>query len=96
MMCVCMYSNVRTKYIVNKPLPWYVVLSYTGPRLTNCPKSEQMRDFEDNLEAKGLYKLNTTYHGSGVFILSFNNNFSPWINNLNKTKTAAAVRVKRT
>ena len=37
----------------------------------------QMRDFEDNLEAEGLYKLNTTYHGSGLFILCFNNNFSP-------------------
>ena len=62
---------------MNKLLPWYVVLSYTGPRLRNCPKSEhlpetkrgQMRDFEDNLEAEGLYKLNTTYHGSGLLIL---------------------------
>ena len=36
-----------------------------------------MRDFEDNLEAEGLYKLNTTYHESGLFILWFNNNFSP-------------------
>ena len=25
---------------MNKSLPWYVVLSYTGPRLRNCPKSE--------------------------------------------------------
>ena len=30
-------------YFVNKPFPWYVVLSYTSPRLRNCPKSEQMR-----------------------------------------------------
>ena len=65
-------------YIVNKPLPWYVVLSYTGPRsreifrkVNICPRQSrgQMRDFEDNLEAEGLYKLNTTYHGSGLFIL---------------------------
>ena len=36
---------------MNKPLPWHVVLSYTGPRLRNCLKSEYiMRDFEDNLE----------------------------------------------
>ena len=33
--------------------------------------------FEDNLEAEGLYKLNTTYHGSSLFILWFNINFSP-------------------
>ena len=29
-------------YFVNKPLPWYVVSSYTGPRLRNCPKSEHL------------------------------------------------------
>ena len=29
-------------YFVNKPLPWYVVLSYTGSRLRNCPKSEHL------------------------------------------------------
>ena len=54
-----------------------------------------MRDFEDNLEAEGLYKLNTIYHGSGLFILLFNNNFSP---QTNKTKTAAvrSGQVKRT
>ena len=28
-----------------------------------------MRDFEDNLEAEGLYKLNTTYHGSGLEVV---------------------------
>ena len=55
---------------MNKPLPWHVVLSYSGPRQRNCPKSEYiMRDFEDNLEVVGLYKLNKTYHGSGLFIL---------------------------
>ena len=55
---------------MNKPLPWYVVLSYTGTRLRNCPKCEYLpetkRDFEDNLEAEGLYKLNTTYHETGT------------------------------
>ena len=35
-----------------------------------------MIDFEDNLEAEELYKLNTTYNISGLFILH-NNNFSP-------------------
>ena len=45
-----------------------------------------MKDFEANLEAEGLYKLNTTYHGSGLFISWFNDNFSPWTN---KTKTVA-------
>ena len=38
--CVVLYCNVL--YFVNKPLPWYVVLSYTGPRMRNCLKSEHL------------------------------------------------------
>ena len=57
-------------------------------KMNICPRRSrgQMRDFEDNLEAAGLYKLITTYHGSGLFILWFNNNFSP---KTNKTKTVS-------
>ena len=57
-------------------------------KVNSCPRGSrgQVRDFEDNLEAEGLYKLNTTDHGSGLFILWFNNNFST---QTNKTKMAA-------
>ena len=36
-----------------------------------CPRRSrgQMRGFEDNLEAEGLYKLNTTYHESGIHFM---------------------------
>ena len=33
------YTLFHPCYFVNKPLPWCVVLSYTGPRLRNCPRS---------------------------------------------------------
>ena len=39
-------------YFVNKPLPWYVVLSYTGPRLSNCPENEHLPEMKSRANEK--------------------------------------------
>ena len=39
-------------YFVNKPLPWYVVLSYTSPRLRNCPKSEHLPETKSRVNER--------------------------------------------
>ena len=55
-----------------------------------------MRDFEDNLEAKRLYKLNTTYHGSGLFTGFIYFMIQQYFFTINKQNRDGGGEVKRT